>query len=150
MKNYSKEGGINMKHIKNRRAFATGVITAVGAFICFGAIIIQGLQTRFLISLLILVAWSVVSWFSAFTQKGVAEKVSQYADERDRYIVQRSSHAALLINNYLLFGGCFLAIILYGILKNTVFLTVAATLCGVLIAMLIVLICANIWFEKHD
>ena len=138
-----------MKHIKNKRAFATGVITAAGALVCLGVIIIQGFQPRFAVSLLIFAAWSAVSWFAAFTQKGTAERAAAYTDERDRYIVQRSSHAALLISNYLLFGGCVVGLLLYGIFKNAVFLTVAATLCGVQIVMFVTLICANIWFEKH-
>lgn len=139
-----------MKHIKNKRAFATGVIATIAALICVAIIMTQGAQPRFVISLIILIAWSVVSYFTAFTKKGVAEQASEYADERDRYIAQHSSHTTLLISNYLLFGGCFLGLFLYGIFKNTVFLTVAVTLCSVLIVMLIVLICVNIWFEKRS
>ena len=121
-----------MKHIKNKRAFATGVITAIAALICVGIIMTQGAQPRFVISLIILIAWSMVSYFTAFTKKGVAEQASEYADERDRYIAQHSSHTTLLISNYLLFGGCFLGLFLYGVFKNTVFLTVAVTLCSVI------------------
>lgn len=139
-----------MKRIQNKRAFATGIITAVGALICFGVIIIQGVQARLTISALILTAWSAVSWFTALERRGMAEQAAAYADERDRYIVRRSSHAVLLISNYLLFGGCFIALLLYGIFKNILFLAVAATLCGVLIEMFIALVCANIWFEKHN
>ena len=137
-----------MNQIKNKRAFATGVIATIAALICVGIIMTQGAQPRFVISLIILIAWSMVSYFTAFTKKGVAEQASEYADERDRYIAQRSSHMTLLISNYLLFGGCFLGLLLYGIFKNTLFLTVAVTLCSVLVV--IVLICTNIWFEKRS
>ena len=46
-------------------------------------------------------------------------------------------------------GGCWIGLLLYGICKSAVFLTVAATLCGVLVIMFIAFICANVWFERH-
>ena len=140
-----------MKHVKNKRAFATGIVGTIATLICIGLIMFQGFQLRFVISLILLIAWSIVSYFTAFTQKGATtEQAAESVDERDLYIAQRSGHMTLLISNYLLFGGCFLGLLLYGIFKNTVLLTVAVTLCGTLILMLIVLICTNIWFEKHD
>lgn len=139
-----------MKHMKNKRAFATGIIGTIAALICIGVIVIQGFQSRLLISLIILVAWSMVCYFMAFTQKGAVEQATEWEDERDRYIAQRSGHKALLISNYFLFGGCFFGLLFYGISKNPVFLTVAVTLCGVLVLLFLVLICTNIWFEKHN
>ncbi len=138
-----------MKRVQNKRAFATGVITAAGALVCCGVMVIQGFQTRLVVSLLLLAAWSAVSWSMAFTRKGMVEQPAASADERDRYIAQRSSHAALRISNYLLLGGCWIGLLLYGICKSAVFLTVAATLCGVLVIMFIAFICANVWFERH-
>lgn len=138
-----------MKYIKNKRAFATGVITAAGALLCLGALAVQGMQMRFVIALLLFAAWSAVSWFAAFTRKGAAEQAAEYADERDRYLAQRSGHVALLITSYLLYGACMLALVLYGIYRYTVFITVAVTLCGALLAMLAVFLGANLWFERH-
>ena len=57
--------------------------------------------------------------------------------------------AALLITSYLLYGACMLALVLYGIYKYTVFITVAVTLCGALLAMLAVFLGANLWFERR-
>ena len=54
------------------------------------------------------------------------------------------------MSNYVLVGGLFVGLVVDVILKNPVFLTVAVTLCGVLVMMFIVLICTNIWFEKHN
>lgn len=138
-----------MKNIKNKRAFASGTISTILALICLGLIIINGFQTRFVISLIILISWSMLNYFTAFTNKSVDEQINEY-DERDRYIAQRSSHKTLLISNYSLFGGCLLGILFYGIFKNPVFLTISMTLCGVLIMMLIILIFSNIWFEKNN
>ena len=61
-----------MKRIKNKRAFATGMITAAGALICAAVIAAQGFQPRLAISLLLLAAWSAVGLSAAFTQKGAA------------------------------------------------------------------------------
>ena len=138
-----------MKRIKNKHAFATGLITAAGALICAAVIAAQGFQPRLAISLLLLAAWSAVSLSAAFTQKGAAERAAAFTDERDRYIIQRSSHAALMISGYLMFGACFIGLVLYGVFKYAVFLTISATLCAALIAMFAALLCANIWFEKH-
>ena len=43
-------------------------------------------------------------------------------------IIQRSSHAALMISGYLMFGACFIGLVLYGVFKYAVFLTISATL----------------------
>ena len=54
-----------------------------------------------------------------------------------------------MISGYLMFGACFIGLVLYGVFKYAVFLTISATLCAALIAMFAALLCANIWFEKH-
>ena len=51
--------------------------------------------------------------------------------------------------NYLLLGGCWIALVLYGFTKSALALSVAATLCGVLIAMFIIMLGVNLYYERR-
>ena len=70
------------------------------------------------------------------------------ADERDVWIAMQSSRAALRWSNSLILGGSLVFGLLYGVWKQPFFLTVAMTLCAVLVLLLVALLAANIYFEK--
>lgn len=61
----------------------------------------------------------------------------------------KSGHATVRIMNYLLLGGCWIALVLYGFTKSALALSVAATLCGVLIAMFIIMLGVNLYYERR-
>ena len=93
--------------IKNKRALASGVIaTAVGilALSAWAA----GAGNRFLLAAVLLAALALVNYSRSLSQKGVLEELEQQADERDRYLVMKTSHILLQITNYVLCGATFL------------------------------------------
>ena len=51
-------------------------------------------------------------------------------------------------SNSLILGGSLVFGLLYGVWKQPFFLTVAMTLCAVLVLLLVALLAANIYFEK--
>lgn len=138
-----------MKRIKNLRNFVTAIITFILGIICIGIIIFHGMETRFLIAGIFLIAWSAVGFFSAFTGESMVSQAEKAIDERDKYIVMKSSRKALQITNYLIGAACFISIFLYAVLKGGIFLTISITLCAVLVIMFMVMLLTNIYYEKR-
>lgn len=135
--------------VLNKRGFIIGITTAVLAIICFAAYFDYSEQ-RLMISGALLIALSAVNFIRAFSKKGVLEESAENADERDRYLVMKSSHLVVKIMNYVICSFTFVFIILYAIYKFPYFLVIAGTLCAVLILMFIVLMVVNIYLEKHE
>lgn len=135
--------------VLNKRGFIIGITTAVLAIICFAAYFDYSEQ-RLMISGALLIALSAVNFIRAFSKKGVLEESAENADERDRYLVMKSSHLVVKIMNYVICSFTFVFIILYAIYKFPYFLLIAGTLCAVLILMFIVLMVVNIYLEKHE
>ena len=80
----------------------------------------------------------------------VPDEVSEeICPECGRNLVIKSGHATVRIMNYLLLGGCWIALVLYGFTKSALALSVAATLCGVLIAMFIIMLGVNLYYERR-
>ena len=96
--------------IKSVRNLASGILLMFLAAACACKLLLDGFQLRFLLSALLAVSISLVSFYFAFTHRGIKEELSRYADERDRYLAIKSGHATVRIMNYLLLGGCWIAL----------------------------------------
>lgn len=139
-----------MKCVKNLKSFITAVITLFLGIVCLGIVISQGMETRFLIAGIILLSWSAVSFFSAFTQKTIDKQAEKITDERDKYIIMKSSRKTLVITNYLITAACLINVFLFAVLKWEVFLTITITLCAVLFVILFVTLACSIYYEKNE
>nr|WP_122012304.1 hypothetical protein [Maliibacterium massiliense] len=138
-----------MRKIQSKRSFYVGILTLLLALVCLGVLLFTAFSPRFLIAALLLLALCAVNFSRAFAKTGMWETMEAQTDERDRYIVMQSGHRALQILHYLLCAGCFICLVLYGALRQPLLLTVAITLSCVLAALFIILLCANIYFEKR-
>lgn len=135
--------------IKNKRALASGVIaTAVGilALSAWAA----GAGNRFLLAAVLLAALALVNYSRSLSQKGVLEELEQQADERDRYLVMKTSHILLQITNYVLCGATFLFLTAYGAWKSPILLAVAITLCAILLFLFIGTLIINTRLEHQE
>lgn len=94
--------------IKNKRSLFIGIMTMVLAVLCMVAYIKYSEQ-KFIISSILLIALSVVNFIKVFSKKGTLEELAENADERDLYLVMKSSHLVIKAMNYLICG--FLAFI---------------------------------------
>ncbi len=139
-----------MKRIKNKRSFFTGVITIVIAGVCFGTLLFSSFEPRLLIAGMIALAWSISSFILAFSQKGIVEELETVADERDKHIAMKSGHKTLQIINYVLCACCVVSLVLYGVFRLSVFISIATTLCCVLLLLFITMLCVNTYYEKHN
>ena len=135
--------------IKNKRALASGVIaTAVGilALSAWAA----GAGNRFLLAAVLLAALALVNYSRSLSQKGVLEELEQQADERDRYLVMKTSHILLQITNYVLCGATFLFLAACGAWKSPILLAVAITLCAILLFLFIGTLIINTRLEHQE
>ena len=135
--------------IKNKRALASGVIaTAVGilALSAWAA----GAGNRFLLAAVLLAALALVNYSRSLSQKGVLEELEQQADERDRYLVMKTSHILLQITNYVPCGATFLFLAAYGAWKSPILLAVAITLCAILLFLFIGTLIINTRLEHQE
>lgn len=139
-----------MKRIKNMKSFVTAIILLILGGVCFGIIVLRGMETRLLIAGIALLAWSAVNFFFAFTKLSVEKQAEKVTDERDKYITMKSGRKALLITNYLISAACFINVFLFAIFKWGQLITVTITLCAVLFLMFFVMLACNIYYEKHD
>lgn len=69
--------------IKSVRNLASGILLMFLAAACACKLLLDGFQLRFLLSALLAVSISLVSFYFAFTHRGIEEELSRYADERD-------------------------------------------------------------------
>lgn len=135
--------------VKNRRALVVAIITTVLLAVCL-TVYINNPEVRFAVSSVLLLVWSIVNFIRAFSKKGILEEISENADERDLYLVAKTSHLTIKIMTYILCGLTFMLLLMYGAYKYQSFIIVAGTLCAVLVLMFIVYLCVNIYLEKHE
>ena len=134
--------------IKHIRPFFTGLLCwALAAGVVLLSLV-QGASLRHLIGAAILAALGAVEFWFAFAQSSLEEEIQGKVDERALFIATKSGHTALRILNGLLFAGAMLALLGYGFTKDGLWMAVALTLCGVVIAMFLVLLAVNCWYEK--
>ncbi len=139
-----------MRHvIKNPRALITAAVTLILGILCLCVFFVQDMERRFLAAGILLLAWSAVSFFSAFTKSSLVKQTERAADERDRYLVMKSSHKALRLTNSLIGAICLVCIVLYAIFRWDVLLVVTITLCATLFLMLFILLFTNLYYESH-
>ena len=139
-----------MKKKKDKKGLIFGVITALLAMVCFGVHFFTTFQWRFVISGMILLALSSYHFYCAFSRKGLLEELGVEEDERDRYITMKSSHLTVKITNYILFAACFISVILYAAFQFQAFLVITITLCVVLVALFVIMLLSNSYYEKHQ
>lgn len=134
--------------IRHYRPFFTGLLCWVLAAGAVLLSLIQGASLRHLIGAAILAALGAVELWFAFSPKNMEEEIGIKADERALFIATKSGHMALRILNGLLFAGAMLALLGYGFTRENQWMTVALTLCAVVIVMFLVLLAVNCYYEK--
>lgn len=135
--------------VKNKRGLVIGIMTAILSIVCFISYF-GYYEKRLMISGVLLAALSVVNFIRGFSKKGVLEELAENTDERDLYLVMKSSHLVIKAMNYVICGLTFTFTLLYGIFKYQYYLVIAGTLCAVLVLMFLIYLAVNIYLEKHE
>ena len=109
---------------------------------------IQGPSFRHLAGAVILIVLGAVQLKFAFSQKDLEEELGIRTDERAQFIVMKSGHMTLKILNGLLLAGVFATLLGYALTETAVWLAAALTLWVVDLAILVVLLAVNCYYEK--
>ena len=134
--------------IRHYRPFFTGLLCWLLAAGVILLSLVQGVSLRHLIDSVILSALGALEFWFAFSKNSLEEEIQGKADERTLFIATKSGHMTLRILNGMLFAGAMLALLGYGFTKDALWMAVALTLCGVVVAMFLVLLAVNCWYEK--
>lgn len=140
----------NLNVIKNRRSFFRAILYLVLSLILMGAVIIKGFSFKVMILELVTIIMSLISFINSFSKEGIEEEIIKEADERDLYNGMRSAQITLKTTNEICYIGTIAFLAIYGITKIEFFLTVAITLCSVIILMFVALFTTNGYFEKNN
>ena len=134
--------------IRHYRPFFTGLLCWVLAAGVVLLSLVQGVSVRHLIGAVILAALGAAELWFAFSQKSLEEELGAKVDERALFIATRSGHLTVRILNGLLVAGAMLALLGYGVTRDALWMAVALTLCAVVVALFLILLVANCYYEK--
>ena len=131
--------------IYNRRSFAAGILSLLLAACCGGALVATGFQTKWLISLVVLLAAGGFDLWWSLSRESRLPRV----DERDEAVSRKSAWLAYRI----VANGCWAAgiaaLVIYGISRMPAALAVTVTLDAVAIAAFAALLGAEVYYEKR-
>ena len=134
--------------IQHYRPFFTGLFCWALVAVVVAAALLQGPSLRHAVGAVVVAALGAVEFWFACSRKSVEEEMGAKVDERALFIATQSGHATLRVLSGLLFAGAVLALVGYGFTKDALWMAVALTLCGVVVAMFLVLLVANCYYEK--
>ena len=131
--------------IYNRRSFAAGILSLLLAACCGGALVATGFQTKWLISLVVLLAAGGFDLWWSLSRESRLPRV----DERDEAVSRKSAWLAYRI----VANGCWVAglvsLMAYALTRIPAALAVTVTLDAVAIAAFAALLGAEIYYEKR-
>ena len=131
--------------IYNRRSFAAGILSLLLAACCGGALVATGFQTKWLISLVVLLAAGGFDLWWALSRESRLPRV----DERDEAVSRKSAWLAYRI----VANGCWIvslvALAVYAVSRVPSALAVTITLDAVAIAAFLALLGADLYYEKR-
>ena len=131
--------------IYNRRSFAAGILSLLLAAACGAVLVATGFQTKWLISLVILLAAGGFDLWWSLSRESRLPRV----DERDEAVSRKSAWLAYRI----VANGCWLAgiaaLAVYGASRIPAALAVTVTLDAVAIAAFAALLGAEVYYEKR-
>ena len=131
--------------IYNRRSFAAGILSLLLAACCGGALVATGFQTKWLISLVVLLAAGGFDLWWSLSRESRLPRV----DERDEAVSRKSAWLAYRI----VANGCWVAglvsLMAYALTRIPAALAVTVTLDAVAIAAFAALLGAEVYYEKR-
>lgn len=136
--------------IYNKRKLAAALIAVAVAVACLMAYFSASSNRRFIVAFFLSLVYAGLSFCGAFTKAWSSEEWKHCTDERDRWIAMKTSQRALMIFNRLLLCACIISIICYGLLRSPFCLAILVTLCMMSVALMVILLSTNLYYEKHS
>lgn len=128
-----------------KKSFISGVFSLLLGVACGGLMVVRGFEIKLLVGLLLLLVLGGVDILWSLSRDSRASR----GDERDRLICETSAWRAygLLTNGY--FFVSLVLLVGYAIFWSPMLLTAALTLDGVVLTAFLLLLGANLFYEKR-
>lgn len=134
--------------IKNKRNFFMAIIMTLLSFVAF-IIYMKSNEQRYFITMLIGIFYAMIQYHQAFSTN-IFEELKIYNDERDDFIIMKTSHLLVRIMNYVLFIMICIFLMSYMLLGVDTLLVISLTLVGVLVFVFLGTLFINIYLEKRN
>lgn len=133
--------------IKNKRNFFIAIIMTLLSFVAF-IIYMKTNEYRYFITMLVGIFYAMIQYYQAFSTS-IFEELKIYNDERDDFIIMKTSHLLLRIMNYILFIMVFF-LMSYALFGIGTLLIISLTLIGILVFIFLGTLFINIYLEKRN
>lgn len=134
--------------IKNKRNFFIAIIMTLLSFVAF-IIYMKTNEYRYFITMLVGIFYAMIQYYQAFSTS-IFEELKIYNDERDDFIIMKTSHLLLRIMNYILFIMVFIFLMSYALFGIDTLLIISLTLIGILVFIFLRTLFINIYLEKRN
>lgn len=134
--------------IKNKRNFFIAIIMTLLSFVAF-IIYMKTNEYRYFITMLVGIFYAMIQYYQAFSTS-IFEELKIYNDERDDFIIMKTSHLLLRIMNYILFIMVFIFLMRYALFGIDTLLIISLTLIGILVFIFLGTLFINIYLEKRN
>lgn len=136
--------------VYNKKGLISGIITLIISILGVLAIFIKGFSVNLAILSIILFLFSIADLSRSFSRTASIEDILADTDERNKYILLKTSYKSMQILQFINFIVTILLMVIYYITKSSICLG-AFILSGINITIcFIVTLVTNIYYEKHE
>lgn len=136
--------------IYNKKGLIRGLFSMI---ICIAAVIsifMRGFSVALFILTAILFLFSITEIKRSLSRSASLEDKIKSIDERDRYIIMKTSHKSLQIINAVNYIVLIVLMVIYSVTRNSIFLALIIFSGGCIFFNFIIMLAANLYYEKHE
>lgn len=136
--------------IYNKKGFISGIIFLIICIIGLVSVILKGLSLKMGILLPILFLFSITEIKRSLSKSASKEDITAANDERDQYIILKTSHKVLQIINAINYIMVLTSMVMYAVTKNQLWLNWLILSAAYFTVLFVTVISVNIYYEKHE
>lgn len=136
--------------IYNKKGFIRGLICLCTCIFGLGTLFLIKFSVKLTILSAIMFLFSITDLTRSFSKTSTLEDILADDDERDKYIVLKTSHMTLQILEGINYALTILFMVIYAVTKNNIFLVAFILTSAYITINLIVYLFTNIYYEKHE
>lgn len=136
--------------IYNKKGFIRGLSYLVIFLISLFCILFKDSSLKLLVLSTIIFLFSVTDLSRSVSKTSSLDDITEENDERDRFIIMKSSKKTMDIMIKLNFILTILFMILYGVTKNNILLGAFLVSSSYITINFLVILITNIYYEKHE
>ncbi|MEA4900477.1 hypothetical protein [Desulfitobacterium sp.] len=136
--------------IYNKKGFISGIIFLIICIIGLVSVILKGLSLKMGILLPLVFLFSITEIKRSLSRSASKEDITAANDERDQYIILKTSHKVLQIINAINYIMVLTSMVMYAVTKNQLWLNWLILSAAYFTVLFVTVISVNIYYEKHE